>query len=103
MIITCVCCIPCPGYCFYAARCHCYITQLVHCCPVTGIRCCGCGKRWCPCTLDRRVWSSLRLGCCSSTSSRDLLCSYDGLIITYVSCIPCPRYCLRAAVHCCYI
>src|SRR5258705_13163961 len=103
VIITCVCCIPCPGYCFCAARCRRYITQLVHCCPVTGIRCCGCSKRWRGCTFYRRVCTRL-----SDESGRAScwgrgLISLGAVLFKKIRCIPCPGYCFCTTVHCCYI
>src|SRR5258706_2063382 len=103
MIITCIRCIPCPGYCFCAAVHCCYICKQVHGCSVTGIRCCGCSKRWCPCTLDRRVCSCLSDCWWCSISYSDRLSSCGRVIITCVRCIPCPGYCFCATVHCCYI
>src|SRR5205814_426788 len=85
MVITHVRCIPCPGDCFCAATCQCYITQLVHCCTVTGI---------CSCCTDYR-WRSI--------DNCNCLCSCGTMVIARIRCIPCPGDCFCAATCQCYI
>src|SRR5258706_15735368 len=103
MIITCICCIPCPGYCFCAAVCCCYICKQVHCCSVTGIRC-FCNDKGCCEIYPLCLLCALLIYCwwCSISYS-DRLRSCGTMIITCICCIPCPGYCFCATVHCCYI